>query len=110
MWLTIAAIFSLRQNSTYDQLQEVVTLASMPLPERPDGIVAIAKFTCASSPDCRTTEAEYERLARKNPSTIFLRCFMEYENADLVCGQAQVVVWPTFDIFYQGAFYKCAFG
>lgn len=88
----------------YDQLQEVVQLAAMPLPERPDGIVAIAKFTTASLDDCRTTEAEYERLARSNPSTLFLRCFAEYENADLLFGQAQVTVWPTFDIFYGGTY------
>lgn len=91
-------------SSGYDQLQEVVKLASLPLPERPDGIVAIAKFTKASVQDCRDTEAEYERMARRNPSTIFLRCFAEYVNAELVCGQAGVVVWPTFDLFYRGTF------
>jgi len=83
-------------------LQEIVKLAAQPLPERPDGIVAVAKFTSASSDDCRTTEAEYERMARKNPATIFLRCFAEYENASILTGQASVSVWPTFDIFYGG--------
>ena len=89
-------------NSTYDQLQEIVQLAAQPLPERPDGIVTVAKFTSAASEDCRATEAEYERLARKNPATLFLRCFAEYENADILLGQANVAVWPTFDLFYRG--------
>ena len=88
----------------------MVKLASLPLPERPDGIVAIAKFTKASVQDCRTTEAEYERMARRNPSTIFLRCFAEYEDAELVCGQAEVVVWPTFDLFYRGTCMKRSLG
>lgn len=62
----------------------------------------MAKFTTASNPDARATEAEYERLARKNPATIFLRCFAEYENAEILLGQADVTVWPTFDLFYRG--------
>ena len=77
-------------------------LAALPLPERPDGIVMVAKFTKASSNDCRTTEAEYERMARQNPATIFLRGFAEYESADILTGRAGVTVWPTFDLFYQG--------
>lgn len=40
-------------------------------------------------------------MARKNPATLFLRSFMEYENADLLFSTAQVSVIPTFDIFYQ---------
>lgn len=85
-----------------DQLQEIVKLASQPLPERPDGIVAVAKYTSASSKDCIATEAEYERLARKNPATLFLRCFAEYENSNILLGQAAVTVFPTFDFFYGG--------
>ena len=79
-------------------------MASFPLPERPDGIVTIVKYTSASASNenCRTTESEYERLARKHPSTLFLRCFAEYDDADILFGQASVVVWPTFDIFYRG--------
>jgi len=88
--------------STYEQLAEVVKLASQPLPERPDGIVLVAKFTQASSEDCRTTEAEYERMARQNPATLFLRCFAEYENASILTGQAGVTIYPTFDVFYRG--------
>jgi hypothetical protein len=41
-------------------------------------------------------------LFSSNPATIFLRCFEEYENANLVVGQAQVQTWPTYDFFYQG--------
>jgi len=89
-------------DSAMEELEEIVKIAALPLPERPDGIVAVAKYTKASSPDCRSTEAEYERLARANPATIFLRCFAEYENSDLLLGQAEVAVWPTFDLFYQG--------
>lgn len=88
-----------------DQLEEIVSLAAQPLPERPDGIVLVAKYTSASKESdvaCRTTEAEYERLARKHPATLFLRCFREYDNADLLHGQAGVTVLPTFDLFYRG--------
>lgn len=48
------------------------------------------------------TEAEYERLARKNPATLFLRCFTEYEGSDVAMGTAQVTTYPTFDIFVGG--------
>jgi hypothetical protein len=88
--------------SSYKELEEIVQLAAQPLPERPDGIVTVAKYTAASSDDCRATEAEYERMARANPATVFLRCFKEYENTELLFGQAQVTVLPTFDLFYQG--------
>ena len=89
-------------HSEYEQLEEIVKLAAQPLPERPDGIVAVAKFTSATMDSCKATEAEYERLARDNPATIFLRCFAEYENADILIGKASVQSWPTFDIFYAG--------
>lgn len=85
-----------------EQLEEIVKLAALPLPERPDGIVAVAKFTSASSADRRAREAEYERLARAHPATIFLRCFAEYDQAALLLGQAQVTVLPTYDFFYRG--------
>lgn len=87
-----------------EQLEEIVKLAAQALPERPDGIVTVAKFTSGTSPDCRATEAEYERLARKNPATLFLRCFEEYENSNILMGQAAVTVFPTFDLFYCGKF------
>lgn len=83
-----------------DQLEEIVKLASAALPERPDGIVTVAKFTSASTEknnnnNARSTEAEYERLARANPATLFLRAFAEYENSDILFGTAQVSVIPT---------------
>jgi hypothetical protein len=78
-------------------------MSSLPLPERPDGIVTVVKYTSAlPSEGSRGTEAEYERLARKNPSTLFLRCFAEYENAEMIFGQAGIVIRPTFDVFYRG--------
>jgi hypothetical protein len=91
-------------SSTYDQLDEIVNVASLPLPERPDGIVTIVKYTSASkgNENCRATESEYERLARKHPSTLFLRCFAEYDEAEITFGKASVVVWPTFDVYYRG--------
>jgi hypothetical protein len=91
-----------------EQLEEIVKLAAQALPERPDGIVTVAKFTSGSSTDCRATEAEYERMARKSPATLFLRCFAEYENSNILFGQASVNVFPTFDIFYGGT-YRLAF-
>ena len=84
-------------------MEEIVKLASQPLPERPDGIVAVAKYTSATMDSCRSTEAEYERLARDNPASIFLRCFAEYDNADILIGKANIQNWPTFDLFYGGS-------
>lgn len=77
-------------------------MAAQPLPERPDGIVAVAKYTSATLESCKSTEAEYERLARDNPASIFLRCFAEYDNADILIGKANIQSWPTFDLFYGG--------
>ena len=94
--------YMVKEFSLYEELEEIVQLAGQPIPERPDGIVCVAKYTSATRPECRATEAEYERLARANPATIFLRCFEEYENASLLFGQANVQTWPTFDIFYGG--------
>ena len=94
--------YMVKEFSLYEELSEIVQLASQPIPERPDGIVCVAKYTSASRTECRVTEAEYERLVRSNPATIFLRCFEEYENSHLLFGQANVQTWPTYDIFYGG--------
>eukprot|EP01082_Thalassiosira_pseudonana_P006566 g6123.t1 g6123 contig20:854667-855714(-) len=61
--------YMVKEFSIYEQLEDIVNLASKPLPERPDGIVTVAKFTSSESPDCRASEASYERLARDNPAT-----------------------------------------
>jgi len=94
--------FMVKEFSTYEQLEEIVALTGRALPERPDGIVCVAKYSSAMNEACVKTEAQYERIARENPSSCFLRCFSEYENADLLLGQAGVSVLPTFDVFYGG--------
>jgi hypothetical protein len=94
--------YMVKEFSLYEELEEIVQLASEPIPERPDGIVCVAKYTSATRPECRSTEAEYERLARENTASVFLRCFQEYENAELLFGQADVQTFPTFDLFYGG--------
>ena len=94
--------FVIREFGAYDQLEGIVELTGRPLPERPDGIVCVAKYSSAMDPACVKTEAQYERLARDNPSTCFLRCFREYEDGDLLMGQAGVTAFPTFDVFYGG--------
>lgn len=86
----------------YEDLEEIVKLSSKPLPERPDGIVTVAKFTSSLRPECKSTEGQYERLARENTAALFLRCFEEYENAFLLFNKARVLVFPTYDIFYGG--------
>ena len=60
------------------------------------------KNSSSASRNTRTHFAEYERLARKNPSTLFLRCFAEYDDAPLLLSAADVTTLPTFDLFYQG--------
>jgi len=94
--------YIVREFSLYEQLEDIVDLASKPLPERPDGIVTVAKFTSATNTDCRATEASYERLARDNPATLFLRCFQELEGAENLFQRARVEVLPCFDVFYKG--------
>ncbi|KAL3923188.1 MAG: hypothetical protein SGILL_001798 [Bacillariaceae sp.] len=94
--------FMVKEFSDYDQLQEIVQLASQPIPERPDGIVVVVKYSSLQRDECTATETEYERLARQHPATIFLRCMMEYENASLLMGQVDVQTVPTTDIYYQG--------
>ena len=94
--------FVIREFGAYDQLEGIVELTGRPLPERPDGIVCVAKYSSSLDPACVKTEAQYERLARDNPSTCFLRCFREYEDGDLLMGQAGVTAFPTFDVFYGG--------
>ena len=94
--------FVLREFGAYDQLEGIVELTGRPLPERPDGIVCVAKYSSSLDPACVKTEAQYERLARDNPSTCFLRCFREYEDGDLLMGQAGVTAFPSFDVFYGG--------
>jgi len=93
--------FVVREFSMFEQLEEVVKLAARPMPERPDGLVTVVKFTSAFRPECSQTEAEYERLARKHPDTVFLRCYEEYDDADLVLSRANISTYPTFDIFYK---------
>mmetsp|Transcript_2295 Transcript_2295/g.3158 ORF Transcript_2295/g.3158 Transcript_2295/m.3158 type:complete len:243 (-) Transcript_2295:85-813(-) len=97
-----AGSFVIKEFSSMEQLEEVVKLASCPLPERPDGIVCVAKFTSSSAPEAKATEAEFERMAQKNPATLHLRCFSEYEDSNILFGRADVTVIPTFDIFYGG--------
>lgn len=94
--------FVIREFGAYDQLEGIVELTGRPLPERPDGIVCVAKYSSSLDPACVKTEAQYERLARDNPSTCFMRCFREYEDGDLLMGQAGVTAFPTFDVFYGG--------
>eukprot|EP00980_Cylindrotheca_fusiformis_P021772 scaffold8600_cov111-Cylindrotheca_fusiformis.AAC.4 len=94
--------YMVKEFSQIEELEEIVQLASQPIPERPDGLVCVAKYTSSTRPECRSTEAEYERLARENSATIFLRCFQEFENADLLIGQADVQTFPTVDVFYGG--------
>lgn len=92
--------YIIREFSEYEQLEEIVKLAAQPLPERPDGIVTVAKYTSARVDDCRATEAEYERMARSNPATIFLRCFAEYENAPILLG-TPYIMWLYPDSLYR---------
>ena len=94
--------FILKEFSQQTDLEDIVKLASAPLPERPDGIVTVAKYSSTTRENCKSTEDQYEQLARKNPATLFLRCFEEYENASMLIANAQIIVFPTYDVFYLG--------
>ena len=92
-------------NSLFEQLEDIVNLASKALPRRPDGIVCVAKFTSAEREDCRVLEATYERMARDNPATVFLRAFEDAVDSDPLFQRAMITVLPCFDVFYGGTFF-----
>mmetsp|Transcript_24483 Transcript_24483/g.28334 ORF Transcript_24483/g.28334 Transcript_24483/m.28334 type:complete len:256 (-) Transcript_24483:29-796(-) len=94
--------FMLKEFSSYDDLTQIIQLSAQPLPERPDGIVAVTKYTSKNRQNCISTEDQYESLARDNPATLFLRCYEEYENSKITFAQAQITVFPTYDIYYGG--------
>ena len=85
--------FMVKELSLIEELEQIVQLASQPIPERPDGIVVVVKYSSASRDECRATEAEYERFARNNPASIFMRCLEEYENSHLLLEQVDVRSW-----------------
>lgn len=85
--------YMVKELSLIEELENIVQLASLPIPERPDGIVVVAKYSSASRDECRATEAEYERFARNNPASIFMRCMEEYENSHLLLEQVDVRSW-----------------
>ena len=85
--------YMVKELSMIEELENIVQLASQPIPERPDGIVVVVKYSSASRDECCATEAEYERFARNNPATIFMRCMEEYENAHLLLEQVDVRTW-----------------
>ena len=94
--------FVISDFSLMEQLEEIVMLSSKAMPQRPDGLVCVAKWTSASRPECTQTESEYERLAREHPDTVFMRCFEEYDDALITINKAKVSTFPTFDVFYGG--------
>ena len=85
--------YMVKELSEIEELENIVQLASQPIPERPDGIVVVVKYSSASRDECRATEAEYERFARNNPASIFMRCMEEFENAHLLLEQVDVRSW-----------------
>ena len=85
--------FMVKELSLIEELEQIVQLASQPIPERPDGIVVVVKYSSASRAECCATEAEYERFARNNPASIFMRCMEEYEDAHLLLEQVNVRSW-----------------
>mmetsp|Transcript_3205 Transcript_3205/g.3727 ORF Transcript_3205/g.3727 Transcript_3205/m.3727 type:complete len:255 (+) Transcript_3205:68-832(+) len=94
--------FILKEFNDYQDLETIIQLSSQPLPQRPDGIVTVAKYSSATRQNCVATEDEYERLARAKPASLFLRCFEEYENAAILFAKANIVNFPTYDVFYGG--------
>jgi len=94
--------YMIKELSLIEELENIVQLASQPIRERPDGIVVVVKYSSESRDECRATEAEYERFARNNPASIFMRCMEEFQDAHLLLEQVNVRSWPTTDVFYQG--------
>ena len=85
--------YMVKELSLIEELENIVQLASQPIPERPDGIVVVVKYSSANRQECRATEAEFERFARNNPASIFMRCMEEYEGAHLLLEQVDIRSW-----------------
>ena len=89
--------------NTLEELDTLVQLARRAIPDRPDGIVVVVKYSSFQRDDCQATEAEYDRAARTNPASLFLRCWEDDPQAAVLLQQVDVRTWPTIDVFYQGS-------
>eukprot|EP00751_Fragilariopsis_kerguelensis_P029465 CAMPEP_0170928414 /NCGR_PEP_ID=MMETSP0735-20130129/14124_1 /TAXON_ID=186038 /ORGANISM="Fragilariopsis kerguelensis, Strain L26-C5" /LENGTH=255 /DNA_ID=CAMNT_0011329199 /DNA_START=83 /DNA_END=850 /DNA_ORIENTATION=+ len=94
--------YVIKEFNAIEELENIVQLASQPIPERPDGIVVVAKYSSVDREECRATEGEYERFANSNPASLFLRCMEEFDDSHLLLQQVDVRTWPTIDVFYKG--------
>ncbi|GMH71538.1 hypothetical protein TL16_g05677 [Triparma laevis f. inornata] len=83
-------------------MKSIVDLSSRSLPQRPDGVVLVAKYSSISRTECASAEAGYERLAKENPDTLFMRSYEEYEGFDALIATMDVRVLPTWDIYFKG--------
>ena len=91
--------FTINEFSSASDLLDILTLSSQPLPNRPDGVVVVVKYTSLT---LSNTECDYLNLSRDHPDTIFLRCFKEYEGSQSAFSDALVSSTPTYDIYDSG--------
>jgi hypothetical protein len=91
--------FTINEFTSASDLLDILTLSSQPLPNRPDGVVVVVKYTSLT---LSNTECDYLNLSRAHPDTIFLRCFKEYSGSQSAFSSAQVSSTPTYDIYDSG--------
>jgi len=80
----------------------IASLASRPLPNRPDGTLVCVLYSSAEDLSLQAINSDFDRLAEAFPDCIFLRCFKEYEGSMLTFATRQVASLPTFEFFYKG--------
>ncbi|GMI44573.1 hypothetical protein TrCOL_g2362 [Triparma columacea] len=91
--------FTINEFTSASDLHDILTLSSQPLPNRPDGVVVVVKYTSLT---LSNTECDYLNLSRAHPDTIFLRCFKEYSGSQSAFSDALVSSTPTYDIYDSG--------
>mmetsp|Transcript_10679 Transcript_10679/g.21972 ORF Transcript_10679/g.21972 Transcript_10679/m.21972 type:complete len:244 (+) Transcript_10679:79-810(+) len=97
--ITPQSAFTLNEFSTVDELQSILSLSSQPMPNRPDGVVVVVKYTSIS---LNNQEGGYISMSRDHPDTLFLRIFKEYDNSDATFAYSSVSSTPTYDIYSSG--------
>jgi len=81
---------------------QICTLASQPLPNRPDGTLVIVQYSSVGETSCKMADGEFDRLSTEYADCVFLRCYREFKGADTTFTLRQITAVPTFEVFNRG--------
>ncbi|EKX55415.1 hypothetical protein GUITHDRAFT_99193 [Guillardia theta CCMP2712] len=93
---------AIRDVAMESDILNIASLASRPLPNRPDGTIVCVLYSSVEDMSLQAINMDFERLAEVFPDCIFLRCYKEYEGSSITFATRQVVSFPTFEYFYKG--------